>query len=115
MPDLNLGSVEQNLTGDRGGRVVLPFTLVIDGVAQVWTGWTARFAIETNPGTTPLLELTEAAGITLGPAAGTGTIRVTDTQMAALPAAVLFYRFVVIDATGQDIPLLHGLFQVRQT
>jgi hypothetical protein len=115
MTELDLGSARVDLTVDHAARMELPFTLTIGGVLQDWVGWSASFAVERAPGEVPLLELTEADGVTLGPADGVGLVEVTAEQMTELPPRALYYRLRVSSTADGVVPLLHGLYTVRET
>lgn len=114
--ELDLGSALRNLVIDRGSTFQLPFTVAIGGVLQPWAGWTASFVVSEVAGGTPLVAVTQAGGITLGPTDGVGEIELSSTQINALPPSVaLYYRFQLTSGAGIVYPMLHGRFTVRVT
>jgi hypothetical protein len=73
------------------------------------TGYTARFQVATrHSATTPLVQLTQSNGITLGGVAGTIVIQLNQTQTNALPAQKAVWDLVLVSPSGQDIRLLEG-------
>lgn len=84
-----------------------------DGTAVDITGATARMMVRTDyAATTTVVSLTEVAGITLGGAAGTIDLTITDTQTAALAAGKYVYDLELI--MGSKVKkLIRGDFIVR--
>lgn len=78
------------------------------GTAVNLTGYSSSLVIKERPeSSSTLLTLTESAGITLGGAAGTITPVLTDTQVAALPTAKLFY-YLTITTGSTTTRLMQG-------
>lgn len=77
------------------------------------TGYSARMKIKRDPNSlTDILSLTSGTGITLGGAAGTITITITDAQTAAIDAGNYFYDLEMVSGGGLVIRLLKGKVHV---
>lgn len=75
------------------------------------TNYTAKFQIRASKeDTTALISLTQASGLTLGGAAGTIAISLTDTQTAALTFVKCYYDLLLTPSTpaNSSIRLLEG-------
>jgi hypothetical protein len=73
------------------------------------TGYTARFQIASrHSAATPLVQLTQTSGITLGGATGPIVIQLNQTQTDALPPIVGVWDLVMISPSGEDTRLLEG-------
>ena len=80
------------------------------GTAINLTGYTARMQVrETYSSTTPIVSLTNGAGITLGGAAGTIAIVISATTTAALAAPFSgVYDLEIVSAGGVVTRLVQG-------
>jgi len=106
---------ELNITMRTGVDFNLPMTWRDETNSLVnLTGFGAAMQIRWSPNDTgtPLLSLTDGAGITLGGAAGTIDIKITDTQNAFIPG-VLYYDLIMTDTAGDKIPLVAGTITVK--
>lgn len=73
------------------------------------TDYTARMMIRTGPeAADALLSLTQAAGITLGGAAGTIVVTLTAAQTATLPARKLVFDLELVSAGGVVTNIARG-------
>jgi hypothetical protein len=73
------------------------------------TGYTARFQVATrHSAANPLVQLTQASGITLGGSAGTIVIQLNQAQTNALPAQKAVWDLVLVSLSGEDTRLLEG-------
>lgn len=77
------------------------------------TGYTASLKLLTDHDSdTPLLELTESSGITLGGVAGTIGITITDAQTAALEIGSGVFRLDLTSSGGDVQRVIKGTFEV---
>lgn len=85
-----------------------------DGAAKNLTGYSARMQVRKGyAGTDLLLSLTSSSGITLGGAAGTISILVTDTVTSSLPSGVWRYDLELVAPTTNYVTrLIEGKFIV---
>lgn len=74
------------------------------------TGYSARFQIASRfSADSPLIQRTQAAGITLGGALGTIVVTLNETQTAALPCSkTAVWDLVLTSPSGEDVRLLEG-------
>lgn len=73
------------------------------------TGYTSRMMFrQKKTDTVPLLSLTDGAGLTLGDAAGTIAILITDIETAALTDISMVYDLELISGTGIVTRLIEG-------
>lgn len=87
------------------------FTYSIGGVPVDVTGWTATFTIRSSTAT--LITATVGSGITLGGAAGTVTVAVTSTAMAAVEAGTYQWTLTLTPSAGQSFAFMAGTLTVR--
>ena len=107
MPNLNTYNLEIN----QGATLSLVATWRDSaGTAINLTGYTARMQVrETYSSSTSIVSLTNAAGITLGGAAGTIAIAISATTTAALTAPFSgVYDLELVSAGGVVTRLLQG-------
>ncbi|MGA1752982.1 MAG: hypothetical protein ACO395_06430 [Pontimonas sp.] len=109
-------AVTYGFTADQGATFerVLTWTNP-DGTAIDLAGYTARMKIRRRTTSQDVVETltTESGNITLGGAAGTITISLSDTETAALPAEKLQYDLELISSLGEVTRLIMGYFVVR--
>lgn len=100
--------IEQGATFDR------LFTYKADGTNPTnLTGYTARMQIRvTHDAPVAILSLTSPTNITLGGAAGTLRVVITDEVTAALAAGSYVYDLEIEDAAGAVTRLLKGEVEV---
>lgn len=80
-----------------------------DGAPNTLVGFTARMMIRVDyKSSTPLLSLTGGAGLTLGGAAGTIDIEISDEDTADLPAVVGVWDLEVESPGGKVTRLVQG-------
>lgn len=97
----------------QGSTVSRTFTWKVDGTAQNLTGWSARMQVRPAAGSDILyVSLTSGSGITLGGAAGTVTVTVSATTMAAVPPGKHEYDLELVNGGGEVTPFLAGAFKV---
>ena len=76
-------------------------------------GYTAALQVRTGPNSpTPLIGLTTGAGITLGGAAGTIVVVMTDEQTDTLPHGKWRWDLKLTSPGGEDVRLLEGAVAV---
>jgi hypothetical protein len=100
-----------NITINQGATFELTITWKDSaGTAIDLTGYTARMQVrETYSSTTPIVSLTNGAGITLGGAAGTIAIVISATTTAALAAPFSgVYDLEIVSAGGVVTRLVQG-------
>jgi hypothetical protein len=100
-----------NITINQGATFELTITWKDSaGTAINLTGYTARMQVrETYSSTTPIVSLTNGAGITLGGAAGTIAIVISATTTAALAAPFSgVYDLEIVSAGGVVTRLVQG-------
>lgn len=100
-----------DLTVEHGVGFTFTATWKVDGVPVPLTDYTAKLHVrESSEDTgTPLLELTEAAGLVLGGAAGTIIVTIDKTQNV-FENRSLVWDIVLEDVAGVPIKLLGGSF-----
>jgi hypothetical protein len=109
-------AAKHHITIDQGATFRLQLTYKIDGTAVDLSNYTARMQIRQEyDSESPSVSLTTAAGggITLGGAAGTIDIEITNTQTAALPAGQLVYDLELVAPNGDVTRLIGGNANVR--
>ena len=104
---------ELNLAIEQGATFSQTLTWKIDNILVNLTGYTARLQARTDvTAPTTILSLTQAAGITLGGAAGTIVIAQSATQTAALVAGNYVYDLELVSSAGVVTRLVQGTFTV---
>lgn len=80
------------------------------------TGYTARLQLKSSRSldAAALITLTSGSGITLGGAAGTIAIVITDEQTATLAAGTVYYSVLLIPGSGAAFHLLEGKMTVKE-
>lgn len=77
------------------------------------TGYTAKMQLRPSASSSVvLLELTETSGITLGGAAGTIIIKITDEQTDTLAPGKVKYDLKLTSPAGDDTRLLEGSLKI---
>lgn len=102
----------------RGATFSTTLTLYTDeGVSlRNLTGYTAALTVKDAPGGATLLSLTTAnGGITLGGAAGTIALLITDEQTLAQAWVGGVYELSITSGSGDTDVLLHGPFVIRNS
>jgi len=90
------------------------FTVIQDGFALNWTGYTAAMQVRTAADSTAtLLSLaTGGSGIVLGGTAGTIALTITNAQSAAISSGSFAYDLELFSGAGQVTRILQGAFNV---
>lgn len=104
-----------NISVFQGDTFSLQFAIDTDGVPLNLTSFTA--AMQVRPfasSTTKILDLTSAAGITLGGAAGTVVVTVSAATMAAAAVGRHVYDFELTSPSGVKTKILVGAFIIIQ-
>ena len=76
------------------------------------TGFTGRFEVRSEPGSTALVSLTSPVGITLGGTAGTVQIALAATETALIPPGQYRYDFALTSAIPSKNRYLTGYVEV---
>lgn len=101
-----------NFTIEQGSDFVRTLTWKDDADVLInLTGYTARMKIKTAVGGTQIISLTQAAGITLGGAAGTIVITITAAQTTAFTVAdflTAVYDLELVSGAGFVTRLIQG-------
>ena len=89
------------------------FTVLQNGTALNWTGYSAAMQVrEAVDSTAYLLSLTNGSGITLGGTAGTILINISNAQSSAIDAGSYSYDLELISGSGAVTRILQGSFIV---
>ncbi len=76
------------------------------------TGFTGRFEVRAEPGSTALVNLTSPVGITMGGTAGTVQIALTATETALIPPGQYRYDLALTSAIPSKNRYLTGYVEV---
>jgi hypothetical protein len=102
-----------NIAVEQGADWAATVTWEADGDPVDLTGYSAAMQVRKSPGSVAaLLELTDAAGLTLGGAAGTIEITITSAQLSAIEAGDWQYDLELTSASGVVTRVLQGRFVV---
>ena len=109
-----MGAGRHDLTIEQGATFRRTFTWKdAAGTPVNLTGYTAAMQVRTSPNApAPLIALTDGAGITLGGAAGTIAVLMTDEQTDALPHGKWKWDLKLTSPAGEDTRLLEGAVSV---
>jgi len=89
------------------------FTVLQNGTALNWTGYTAAMQVrEAADSTAYLLSLTSGSGITLGGTAGTILVTISNAQSAAINTGSYAYDLELISGSSAVTRILQGSFTV---
>ena len=104
-----------NITLYQGADCDKTFTVLQNGTALNWSGYTAQMQVrEAADATAILLNLSTASGsgIVLGGTAGTIAVTITNAQSSAIPAGSYAYDLELISSGNQVTRILMGSFTV---
>ena len=102
-----------NITAYQGATYDLRLTWSIGGTAVNLTGYTAAMQVREAPDSaTPVLNLTNGSGITLGGTAGTIQINVGHQTMGSVVAGQYLYD-LELNSGSQVTRLVQGIFTVQ--
>jgi hypothetical protein len=102
---------------DQGADFSAVLTWTANGEAVNLTGWSAHMQVRNGwadgPGSTVFLDLSSSgSGLTLGGAAGTIQITITNAETSALTAGHYIYDLKMTSGSGLVTRLLAGSFMV---
>lgn len=95
----------------KGGTFDKTITYAIGGVAVNLTGYTAEMQIRSNPSISPVVSLTQGAGLTLG-ADGTIRIVIAATVTTTITTGTYQYDLFIKSAGGTVDFILAGTFTI---
>ena len=97
----------------QGGTYRRTFTWALNGTAVNVTGYTATLTVRTAPtAATAVATVTSSSGLTLGGAAGTIDVLITDTVTAAIEPGTYAWDLFLVSGGGETTPLVAGNFIV---
>ena len=77
------------------------------------SGYSARMQVRLTPqSASPVLDLLSGSAITLGGAAGTISISISNSQTSGLSPGEFYYDLVLTSGTGVKTRLVEGVFEV---
>lgn len=106
-------AAKYRLSFDQGTTWSRVLTITTDGTPWNLTGYAARLQVrDGSESSTPIINLTNASGLTIGDELGTITISRSATQTAGYAAGNYVYDLELVSPTGEVTRLLQGPFTI---